>query len=148
MLANLDDPMTRATFAAARAQDAVLLAARDMTVAGSRRRAILRDGCASDFAELRRFARDHFADRRAIPPAIEALERAVAELAALPVPELIPSARFRCPVCRSRLERRGQYGIWAPFRPTHVYCGWCLRAVIPALRALQTWQGGFGTEDI
>jgi hypothetical protein len=148
MLADLNSPMSKAIFAAARAEDAVLLAARNMTVAGSVERARLRDGCSPAFAEMRRLARDHFADRPAIPSAIDALERAVAELAALPVPEAVPPARFQCPACRSRLERRGKYGFWAPFRPTDIYCGRCLQLIMPALAALRTWEGGFGTDAI
>jgi hypothetical protein len=81
MLKDLDDPVARLILAASRALDAVLIAARQMTVACSKERRRLRADCDPTFAELRRLAREHFADRAAIPPAIDELERLVGELA-------------------------------------------------------------------
>ncbi|QEL18637.1 hypothetical protein [Limnoglobus roseus] len=145
---DLHSPLNQAIFAASRAMDAVLRACREMTVAGREERARLRDRCLPAFAEMRRLARDYFADRATIPPAIDTLERAVAELAGLPVPDVVPMARFQCPACHSRLERRNRYGGWAPFRPTNIFCGRCLHFITLALRTLETWEGGFGTDGI
>jgi hypothetical protein len=146
---DLDHPMTQHVFAAARAEDSILIAARNMTVAGRQERVRLRDGCAPAFAELRRLARDHFANCPAIPSAIDALERAVANLAALPgVPEQGSPAKFRCPACGAGLERRGKYGFCAPLNPTDVYCSPCLQIIMPPLSALRSWEGGFGTDAI
>lgn len=146
---DLDHPMTKHVFAAARAEDTVLMAARHMTVAGRRERAGLRDSCAAAFAELRRLALDHFADCPAIPPAIDELERSLAELASLPgVPEDGPPAEYRCPACGAALERRGKYGFLTPDNPTDIYCSPCLEIIMPSLSALRSWEGGFGTDAI
>ncbi|HEY2786104.1 MAG TPA: hypothetical protein VGJ05_14140 [Fimbriiglobus sp.] len=146
---DLDHQMSKHVFAAARAEDAVLMAARHMTTAGRRERVRLQDGCAPAFAELRRLARDHFADCPAIPPAIDGLERSLAELAALPgVPEDGPSAEYKCPACAAALDRRGKYGFLAPDNPTDIYCSPCLQIIMPSLSALRSWEGGFGTDAI
>ena len=63
---DLDHPMTKHVFAAARAEDTILQNAKRVTVSVRRDRLRVRDGCAPAFAELRRLARDHFADRPAI----------------------------------------------------------------------------------
>jgi hypothetical protein len=146
---DLDHPMSQHIFAAAGAEGAILLAARDMTTASRRERAQRRDGCAPAFAELRRLAREHFADRRAIPPAIDELEQALDKLAGLPgVPEDGPSAKFKCPACNAALERRGRYGFPAPLNPTDIYCGRCLDIIMPALTVLRSLDDGFSTDAI
>jgi hypothetical protein len=146
---DLDHPMTKYVFAAARAEDAVLIAARHMTAACRQERARLLEGCGPAFAELRRLARDHFMDCSTIPPAIDELERAVSQLAALPgVPEDGPSAEYKCPACEAAMERRGKYGFLAPNNPTDIYCSPCLQIIMPSLSALRSWEGGFGTDAI
>jgi hypothetical protein len=145
----LDHPMTKHVFAAARAEDAVLMAARHMTVAARQERQRLQDGCAPAFAELRRLSRDHFADCPAIPPAIDELEQAIARLAELPgVPEQAPPAEYKCPACAAALARRGKHGVLAPDNPTDIYCSSCLQSIMPSLSALRSWEGGFGTDAI
>jgi hypothetical protein len=146
---DLDHPMSQHIFAAARAEDTILTAARDMTTASRRARAQRRDGCAPAFAELRRLARERFADRRAIPPAIDELEQAIEQLASFPgVPEDWPPAKFKCPACGAALERRGTYGLPAPINPTDIYCGRCLDIIMPALRVLRSMEEGFSTDAI
>lgn len=146
---NLDHPMTKHVFAAAYAEGAILQDAKQITVSARRDRVLVRDGCASAVAELRRLARDHFADRPAIPPAIDALEQSLAELAALPgVPEEGPPAEFTCPACGGPLDRLGKYGFPAPDNPTDIYCSQCLNIVMPSLCDLGSWEGGFGTDAI
>jgi hypothetical protein len=146
---DLDHPMSRHVFAASRAEDAILDAAKRMTVAARQDRVRLRDGCAPTFAELRRLARDYFADRPAIPPAIDALEQAVAQLAALPgVPAQGPPAGYQCPACGAAAYRLAYDGSPDPDNPTHVYCGPCLDIIGPARAALSSWEGGFGTDCI
>jgi hypothetical protein len=146
---DLSHPMSRHIFAAARAESAVLIAARVMTVFPRRERIRLRDSCASAFEELRRLGRDHFADRRAIPPAIDDLERALSELARLPGgPDDGPSAEYECPACGADLERRGKYGFPAPRNPTDIYCGRCLEIIIPPLLTLRSLKDGFATDAI
>lgn len=146
---DLEHPMTKHIFAAARAEAAVLMAARHMTIAGRRERVRLRDGCTTAFAELRRLACNQFADRPAIPPAIDELERSLGELASLPdVPEDGLPAEYKCPACGAALERRGKYGFLAPDNPTDIYCSPCLEIIMPSLSALRSWEGGFGTDAI
>jgi hypothetical protein len=146
---DLDHPMTQYIFAAAGAEDAVLIAARQMTVSSSQERARLRDRCTAAFAELRRLARDHFADRPAIPSAIDALELAMVGLASLSgVPEHGPPAQYECPACGTALERRGKNGFPAPENPTDIYCSPCLQIIMPSLSVLRSWEGGFGTDFI
>jgi hypothetical protein len=146
---DLNHPMTKHIFAAARAEDAVLIAAKHMTVAARQERLRLRDGCAPAFVELRKLAHDHFADCSSIPPAIEELERAAARLATLPgVPDLGPPAEYKCPACGADLDRRGKYGFLSPNNPTDIYCSPCLQIIMPPLSALRSIEGGFGTEAI
>ena len=147
---DLEHPMTKHIFAAARAEDTVFMAGRDMTVAGRRERIRLRDGCTAAFAELRRLARDHFADRPAIPSAIDELERSLEELVSLPgVPEDGSPAEYKCPACGAALERRGKYGFPAPDNPTDIYCSRCLQIIMQSVSALRSWAGGgFGTDAI
>jgi hypothetical protein len=146
---DLDHPMTKYVFAAARAEDTILRDAKRVTVSARRDRLRVRDGCAPAFAELRRLARDHFADRPAITPTIDALERALAELAELPgVPEDGPPAEYTCPACGAALDRRGKYGFPAPDKPTDIYCSPCLDIIMPPLCELRSWEGGFGTDAI
>lgn len=146
---DLNHPMTEHIFAAARAEDTILIAARHMTVATREERMTWRDNCASAFAELRRLSRDHFADSSAIPPAIDSLERSLTELAELPgIPEQGPPAEFKCPFCGAILERRDIYGRLAPENPTNIYCAPCLRIIMPSLLALRSREGGFCTDCI
>jgi hypothetical protein len=143
-------PMSEHIFAAARAEDAVLIAARNMTVAARRARVRLRDGCAPAFVELRRLSCDYFADHRAIPPAIDELERALTELAGLPgVPDDGPSAEYKCPACGAELTRHGKSGFPAPDNPPDIiYCDRCLDIVMPPLQKLRSLEDGFGTDAI
>ncbi|APR76815.1 Hypothetical protein A7982_02162 [Minicystis rosea] len=144
----LDHPMTQHIFAAARAEDAILMAAKRMTIAARLERIRIRDSCSAAFSELRRLNRDHFADRPAIPPAIEALEQSLSELAALVVvAEDGPPAELICPACQTTLERRGKYGSPAPDRPTDIYCSPCMETVMPPLQVLRS-ESGFGTDAI
>jgi hypothetical protein len=120
-----------------------------MTVASRRERLRLREGCAPAFEELRRLSRDPFADRRAIPPAIDGLERALCELAVLPgVPDDGPLAEYKCPACGADLERRGKYGFPAPRNPTDIYCGECLKTIMPSMLMLRSLKDGFSTDAI
>jgi hypothetical protein len=94
-------------------------------------------------------AREHFADVAAIPPAIDALERALAELAALPgVPEEGPPAGYKCPACGAATLRLAYDGTPNPVSPTHVYCSPCLDMIMPSLSALRSCEDGFGTDAI
>lgn len=146
---DLDHPMSQHIFAAARAESAILVAARYMTVAARGERIRLRDGCAPAFTELRRLSHDHFADRRRISSAIDHLEQALAELAGLPgVPDDGPSAKYKCPACDADLERRGTYGFPAPDNPTDIYCSPCLKIIMPPLSTLRSIRDGFGTDAI
>jgi hypothetical protein len=146
---DLDHPMSEHIFAAARAEDAVLIAAQHMTIASRHERSRLRNGCTPAFFELRRLARDHFADRPAIPPAIDELERSLAALASLTgIPEVGPPAEYVCPACDASLERRGKYGYLAPNNPTDIYCSLCLQLIMPSLLTLRSCDGGFGTDAI
>jgi hypothetical protein len=120
-----------------------------MTVASRRERLRLREGFAPAFEELRRLSRDPFADRRAIPPAIDGLERALCELAVLPgVPDDGPLAEYKCPACGADLERRGKYGFPAQRNPTDIYCGECLKTIMPSLQILRSLKEGFATDAI
>jgi hypothetical protein len=145
---DLSHPMSRHIFAAARAEDAVLITARAMTVASRWERLRLREGCAPAFEELRRLSRDHFADRRAIPPAIDGLERALSQLAMLRVPDDGPLAEYKCPACGADLERRGKYGFPAQRNPTDIYCGECLKTIMPSLQILRSLKEGFATDAV
>jgi hypothetical protein len=146
---DLSHPMSRHIFTAARAEDAILITARAMTVATRWERLRLREGCAAAFEELRRLGRDQFADRSVIPLAIDDLERALSELARLPgVPDDGPSAEYECPACGADLERRGKYGFPAPRNPTDIYCGRCLEIIMPPLLTLRSLKDGFGTDAI
>src|SRR5262245_14857013 len=101
---DLDHPLTPHIFAAARAEGRVIVSARAITVAARPERIRLRDECRPAFEELRRLARDHFADRPEIPPAINDFERAISELAGLAgVPDELAPTRSRCPACGIRL---------------------------------------------
>jgi hypothetical protein len=151
MLKDLDDPVAKLILAASRALDAVLIAAREMTVACRKERRRLRAGCDPTFAELRQLAREHFAGRAAIPPAINELERLVGELAEVGagrVPEDGPAARFRCPACRAWLCRMSRTGCWAPFRPVTICCLRCLARLVAPRRVLESIDEGFGTDAI
>jgi hypothetical protein len=146
---DLDHPMSEHVFAAARAESAIVIAARRMTVASRQERLRLRDSCGSAFDELRRLARDHFSDRTAIPAEIDALERAVAGLAALPgVREEGPRAEEICPACGDRLKGRGRFWSWALPRTNDNYCRHCLQMIISPLQVLESCEDGFGTEAI
>jgi hypothetical protein len=147
---DLNHPMSDHVFAAARAMGAVIYAARAMTVAARHRRVRLRDSCASAFEELRRLSRDHFADRRAIPAAIDDLERALSELAGLPgVPYDGQPAKYKCPACGEDLERwKIMDRVSCPHRPPEIHCGLCLMITSPPLIILQAMGEGFGTEAI
>ena len=151
MLKDLDHPVAKLILAASRALDAVLIAARQMTVVCRAERRRLRDSCDPTFAELRRLAREHFADRAAIPPAIDELERSVGELAeagAGRVPEDGPPARFRSPACRAWLCRMSRTGCWAPFRPATICCRRCLARLVAPRLVLGSIEEGFGTDAI
>lgn len=145
---DLDHPMSQHVFAAARAEDAILISARDMTTASRQERARLQAGCAPAFAELRRLSRDHFAERTAIPAAIDGLEQALAQLAASGVAEPGPRAEYTCPVCRGELYRCDQYGFPVAENPTTIYCSPCLNVIMPFLEVLRGWEHGFGTDAI
>jgi hypothetical protein len=141
--------MSRHIIAAAGAEGFVLTAAKRMTVAPRRQRIELRDRCAPVFEELRRLALAHFANRPAIPQAIDDLERAVSELAALPgAPVDGPASDYECPACGALLDRRGTYGVPDDRNPTDIYCQKCLEIVMPALQALRSLEEGFGTDAI
>ena len=146
---DLEHPMTKHIFAAAYAEGAILQDAKRITVSARRDRVRVRDACASSLTELRRLARDHFADRPGIPRAIDALEQSLADLAALPgVPEEGLPAEFICPACGGQLDRRGKYGFPAPDNPTDIYCSPCLNIIMSPLCDLRSWEGGFGTDAI
>jgi hypothetical protein len=128
--------------AAARAHDVILGAARSMTVAPRHERVRLRDGCREAVDEMRRLARDYFDDRLEIPPAIDALERSPAELAALPVPaDDGPPAETICPACGSALDQ-------LPVTDAAIYCPPCLDRIRPPLAVLRSSEEGFGTDGI
>lgn len=146
---DLKHPLTKHIFAAGGTEGAIVQQAKLITRSARRDRLRVRDGCASGLAELRRLAREHFADRPAIPPAIDELERALARLADLPgVPEEGPPAEYTCPSCGAALDRRGKYGFPAPDAPTDIYCSPCLQIVMPAACELRSWESGFGSEAI
>lgn len=146
---DLNHPHSKHVFAAAGAEGAVLTAAKRMSAAARNERVRLRDACAPAFAELRRLAHDEFADCPAILPAIDALEQAVAELAALPnVPEEGTPAEYECPSCGARLERLGKSGFPAPLHPTDIYCMRCTDIIMPSLSVLRSCENGFGTDAI
>lgn len=161
---DLDHPMTKHIFAAARAHDAVLFAAKKMTIAGQQDRLSLKDSCQAPLAQLRQLAKEHFSDRPSILLAIDEFERAVAELASLPcVPAYEALAHEDCPACGSALLRRNEYGYpptpWGvrrvfqlllrgPKGKPEIYCSGCLNMIMPALAALSSCRGGFGTEAI
>lgn len=146
---DLNHPLTKHIFAACWAEGAIVQDAKLITRSARRERLRVRDGCAPGFAELRRLARDHFADRPAIPPAIDELERALTQLADLPgVPEDGLPADYTCPACGAALDRRGKYGFPDPDAPTDIYCSPCLGIVMPAACDLRSWESGFGSEAI
>ena len=141
-----DHPMTPHVIAAARAEQAIFLAARRMTSVNRQERARLRDGCTTAFTELRRLSRGHFADRPGIPLAIDDLERALSELATQAgVPELGPSAENKCPACAATLKACGRP---APGNPTESFCSSCFNIIMQPLSRLESWDDGFGTEVI
>jgi hypothetical protein len=145
---NLDHPMTQHIFAASRAEYAILMAARHMTAASREERARLQARCAPAFAELRRLSRDHFADCKAIPAAIDGLEQAIAQLVASGTVATGPRAEFKCPDCGGELYRCDQYGFPMKVNPTEIYCGACLDVIMPFLQELRGWEHGFGTDAI
>lgn len=146
---DLDHPSSRFVFAAAQAVWAIHAAAKSMTVAPRRERLRLRDGSGPAFVELRRLARGHFADRPAIPPAIDDLERALSDLANRPGPPADgPLAQFDCPACGDALQRRGLYGKPAPTNPTDIYCSRCLEGIWSSLLILSSMGEGFGIDAI
>lgn len=146
---DLNHPLTKHVFAACWAEGAILQNAKLITRSGRRDRLRVRDECAPAFAELRRLARDQFAGRPAIPPAIDELERALSQLADLPgVPEEGQPAEYTCPACGAALDRRGKYGFPAQEDPTDIYCSLCLNIIMPSLCELGSWESGFGTDAI
>jgi hypothetical protein len=145
---DLDHPMSQHIFAAARPEDAILMAARHMTAASREDRARLQAGCAPAFAELRRLSRDHFADCTAIPAAINGLEQALAQLAASGTVATGPRAEFKCPDCGGDLYRCDQYGFPMKVKPTEIYCSPCLDVIMPFLEILRGCEHGFGTDAI
>lgn len=146
---DLDHPMSQHIFAAARVEDTILDAAKMMTMAARQDRVRLQDGCAPALEALRQLARDQFADRPAIPLAIDSLERAIIRLASLPgVPEQGPPAGYKCPACGAAALRLAYDGSPDAVNPTHVYCSPCLNIIMPSLSELRSWEGGFGTDAI
>lgn len=146
---NLDHPMSEHIFAAARAEGVILRAAREMTVATREERGRLAKKCAWVLDELRRLSREHFADRPAIPPAIDALERSLSELATMPgVPEQGPLADFTCPACGAAIRRRGRFWFSARKSRSEIYCSKCLELIMPSLEILRSCEEGFGIDAI
>ena len=149
VMLDLNHPQSEYIFAAARAEDSVLEVAKRMSVAARKDWVRLRDGCATAFAELRRLARDEFAEVSAIPLAIDALEQAVGKLAMLPnVPEEGTPVDSECPACGARLGRRRKYWFSAPVNSTDIYCCRCVDIIMPSLSVLSSSENGFGTDAI
>ena len=92
-------------------------------------------------------SREQFAERPDIPPAIDQLEQALAQLANLPgVPETGPPSEYECPACGAALKRLDRFGFPKPDKPELIYCCPCLDVIMPPLDILRSWDGGFGTE--
>ena len=144
---NLDHPMTQHIFAASRAEDAILIAAKLMTAVSRQESAQLQAGFATAFAELRRLSRDHFADCTAIPATIDVLEQALAQLAASRA-ATGPRPECKCPTCSGNLGQCPSSVFWGPGDPTTVYCSACLQMIMPFLQLLRWWEQGFGTDAI
>jgi hypothetical protein len=138
-------PISTHVFAAARAEERVLAATRRMTTASREVRIRLQELCVVSFAELRHLHREHFAERSAIPAAIDALEQAIAGLAAAHV--LQDRTSNHCPVCTAVLTPL-TYTLRIPADLWNAYCGACLEPVVRELRRLRSWKTGFGTDAI
>ncbi len=142
-----DHPMSKYISAAAYADGDILENAKRITRSARQDRLQVRDGCIPAFAELRRLARDHFADQPAILPAIDELEQALGRLVDLPgVPEKGSPAEHTCPACGTALDHR-KYGFPSLNNPTDIYCSPCLDIIMPALCELRSCDG-FRTDAI
>lgn len=146
---DVDHPMSEHIFAAARAEDAILTAAKQMTVATRQQRTRLCEKCAWAFADLRRLSCTYFPGCPAIPPAIDALERSLSGLATMPgVPEQGPLVEFTCPACGTAIRRHGRFWFSARKSRSEIYCSKCLQIIMPSLEILSSCEEGFGTEAI
>jgi len=147
---DLDHPLTPHIFAASRAEDAILMAAKRMTLAASEEKLRLRDRCDDALRELRQIARKHFKDRDQIPPAIDALEAALDQLSQLPGNDGSPSAvAGNCPNCGTPIEPRRLFGLLRPkCNIRDCYCLQCFWLIMPSLEILQSFNVGFATDAI
>lgn len=147
---NLEHPLSKHVFAASRSEDAILIAARDMTTASQLVRAKLKEKCVPHYALLRQLAKDYFSTKTAIPEAINELERSIENLATLRgVPKDGPPPERRCSSCNTKLYRCNRYGFKVYFRkPSLIYCPKCLEIIMPSLSVLRSCEEGFGTDAI
>ncbi|WP_422928117.1 hypothetical protein [Singulisphaera sp. PoT] len=148
-MVDLGDPGAQPMLAAARAMDAVLRCAREMSTASRADRHRLLERILPTFAELRRLSREHFASRARIPASIDALYDAINQLVEMPgLPDSGPPAEHECPACHSPLLRKDRYGNPTTEKPHIIYCGPCVGIVMPPLFSLTSIDEGFSIEAL
>ncbi|WP_422928867.1 hypothetical protein [Singulisphaera sp. PoT] len=145
---DLSIPSAQPMLAAAKAMDAILRTAREMSVVSRKDRLWLQERIAPTFEDLRKLSREHFAGKSGIPKTLDALEEAIAQLAELPgVPDDGPPAKHRCPACWTGLVRQDKFGHPTAGLASIVYCASCVGLVMPSLFSLTSVDGGFSSID-
>jgi hypothetical protein len=143
---DLDHPMTTHIFAAARAEDYLIVRLKHMTLTSTEERQRLLPDCQEALGSMRRLNNEYFGASAFIADAIEELQASLDELAALGTDPHSGNAYAinLCPACGTPLTRIHLAYMPKPEQRWSVFCSPCLVGFRPALRRLESIQG-FGT---
>lgn len=137
-------PQTACIFAAARHEDMILDACKQITLCDAFKRRYWLEIILPSFAALRWLNCERFGNSPEIASGIDQLERGVRRLVDLPIsgsPDPETGTLARCPACRSEPRAPDEYD-------SIRYCSTCLDIIMPALSQIRSWDTGFGTDGI
>ena len=135
---------TAYVFAAARHEDMILEACKQITLCETFRRRYCHEVILPSFAALRWLNRERFGDSPKIASGIDRLERDVQKLVDLPVsgsPDPQTGTFAKCPACGSTPRSPDEY-------ESIRYCSACLDTILPGFMQIRSWETGFGTDGI